>query len=86
VPVNPRTYEQMNMEAPVKLSLLRTCSQVHLEARNVLWTQNCLALGQANMLYAHSRFLNPKFCYSILRVRKLFNCSYKTLLGRNRFS
>ena len=69
VPINPRTYEQMTSEPVIPLSLLRTCSQIHLEARNVLWRHNSLALAQPSTLYSHSRFLDPKFCYGVQSVQ-----------------
>ena len=69
VSINPRTYERMILQLPIRLNLLRTCSQIHLEARNILWKRNCLAIEQPSTLYMHSRFSDTKFCYAIESIQ-----------------
>ena len=68
VPVDPKTYEKLTDEPAIRLNLLRTCSQIHLEARNILWRHNSLALAQASTLYSHSRLSDPRFSYRIESV------------------
>lgn len=69
VPTNPRTYERVTSEPVIRLNLLRTCSQIHLEARNILWKHNSLAIAQASTLYLHSRFLDPRFSYAVESIQ-----------------
>lgn len=73
VSVDPRTYEVLTSEPVIRLKFLRTCSQIHLEARNVLWRCNSLAFPQGQSVYSHSRLQDPRFSYAIESVHLSIN-------------
>ena len=68
VPVDPESYENLDSEPVIRLTLLRICSQIHLEARHALWRHNSLAFPLRQSLYSHSRLLDPRFSYRIESV------------------